>query len=65
MLYLMCEFSRKFVGILYLSRDRKMVGLSHLTMFGSRNDITFALEVIDTIDVFRAAEQLYSIVASS
>lgn len=38
MLYIMGEFFRRFVGILYLSKDQQTLKVAHLTFWGNRRD---------------------------
>ncbi|XP_037093946.1 transmembrane protein 186-like isoform X2 [Pollicipes pollicipes] len=38
MLFVMGEFFRRFVGILYLKRDGQMLKVAHLTFWGGRHD---------------------------
>jgi len=40
------EFFRKFVGILYLSKDKSKIIISHNTFFGGRNDVELNVENI-------------------
>ncbi|XP_043241678.1 transmembrane protein 186-like [Amphibalanus amphitrite] len=46
MLYIMGEFFRRFVGLLYLHRDGTQLKIAHLTFWGGRRDIVIPVEDI-------------------
>lgn len=46
MLYIVANFFQRVVGLVALSRDQKLVRLSHLTFFGGRNDVIVPIDDI-------------------
>ena len=46
MLYIFANFFQRFVGLVAISSDQKLVRLSHLTFFGGRNDVIVPVDDI-------------------